>query len=126
MVLLVGLLALLISGCQSERVKPLDKPSWINDPGDGAVGSAVTHVRGRHAQEELAIARARERLAARYGVELSSVQTITERVVNDRSYVTSNKLIDQSMSKREIRAHVEEVWYDSQHDVVWVWVVPVN
>jgi len=102
------------------------QPDWINDPQDGAVGSAVTHIQGRHAQEELAISRARERLAARYGVELSSVQTIRERVVNDRAYVTSDKLIEQAISKRKVKAHVRAIWYDEAHDVVWAWVYPVE
>ncbi len=123
--LLLAFLMVMVAGCGDDNVKP-EQPSWINDPQDGAVGSAVTHVRGRHAQEELAITRARERLAARYGVELSSVQTITERVVNDKAYVTSNKLIDQSISRREIKAHVREIWYDPSSDVVWAWVYPVN
>ena len=122
---LPGLLLLLLAACNETReVEP--PPAWITDPDDGAVGSAVTHVRGRHAQEELAITRARERLAARYGVELSSVQTITEKVVNENAYVTSLKQIDQSISKREIKAHVRAIWYDASQDVVWAWVYPVN
>ena len=115
----------LLVACNSTPVaRP--QPEWINDPQDGAVGSAVTHVQGRHAQEELAISRARERLAARYGVELGSVQTIRERVVNDRAYVTSDKLIEQAISKRVVKAHVRAIWYDDAHDVVWAWVYPVE
>lgn len=123
--LLASLLILSLTACQQNR-PDVERPGWINDPQDGAVGSAVTHVRGRHAQEELAITRARERLASRYGVEVSSVQAVTERVINDRAYVTSNKLIDQSIKKTEIKAHVRETWYDAAQDVVWVWVYPVD
>jgi len=122
--LLTGLLVMV--SCSQNVREPVVQPDWINNPEDGAAGSAVTHVRGRHAQEELAITRARERLAARYGVELSSVQTVSERVINDRAYVTSSKVIDQAVSKREIKAHVRETWYDPDHDVIWVWVYPVN
>lgn len=120
------LLCTMIMAACNETMPVVEKPAWINNPGEGAVGSAVTHVRGRHAQEELAITRARERLAARFGVEVGSVQTITERVINDRSYVTSNKLIDQSVKKREVKAHVRETWYDHAQDVIWVWVYPVE
>lgn len=119
------LCSLALFSCNESR-PVVEEPAWINDPGEGAVGSAVTHVRGRHAQEELAITRARERLAARMGVELSSVQTVTERVINERAYVTSNKLIDQSVKNREIKAHVRETWYDNSRDVIWVWVYPVE
>jgi hypothetical protein len=115
-----------LAACQSDAPAKPEQPAWITDPQDGAVGSAVTHVRGRHAQEELAITRARERLAARFGVELSSVQTILERVVNEKAYVTSNKQIEQAISKREIKAHVRATWYDERRDVVWAWVYPVN
>ena len=113
------------AACQSEPVKP-SKPEWITSPGQGAVGSSVTHVKGRHYQEELAIARARERLAARYGVEISSVQSISEKVVNDRAYVTSVKQIEQAVKSQTVKAQVRETWYDAAHDEIWVWVYPVN
>lgn len=114
-----------ITACQSEAVKPA-KPDWIADPGQGAIGSSVTHVKGRYYQEELAIARARERLAARYGVEISSVQSIKERVANDKAYVTSVKQIEQAVKSQTVKAQVRETWYDAAHDEVWVWVYPVN
>ena len=114
-----------ITACQSEAVKPA-KPDWIASPGQGAVGSSVTHVKGRHYQEELAIARARERLAARYGVEISSVQSIKEKVVNDKVYVTSVKQIEQAVKTKTVKAQVRETWHDSAHDEIWVWVYPVN
>lgn len=120
------LFAFLITACGSESVKPLAKPDWINNPEQGAVGSSTTHVKGRHYQEDLAISRARERLAARYGVKISSVQKITERVVNDKSYVTSNKQIDQAIKNKEVKAHVRATWHDTQQDELWVWVYPVN
>jgi len=120
------ILTLLITACGSDAVKPMAKPDWINNPEQGAVGSSTTHVKGRHYQEDLAISRAREKLAARYGVEISSVQQITERVVNDNSYVTSNKQIDQAITNKEVKAHVRATWHDTNRDELWVWVYPVN
>lgn len=114
-----------LNACQSDPVKPA-KPAWIASPDQGAVGSSVTHVKGRYFQEELAIARARERLAARYGVEISSVQTIRETVANDRAYVTSVKQIDQAVKSRTVKAQVRETWYDAAHDEFWVWVYPIK
>jgi hypothetical protein len=123
--MLLTLLIALASACSS-GVKLPPPPDWIDNPGDGAIGSSVTHVKGRHFQQELAIARARERLAARYGVEVSSIQTITEKVVNDTAYVTSSKQIDQTVNRQLVKARVRETWHDTAHDEFWVWLVPVE
>ena len=119
------IMILLVSACSSGPARPV-KPDWIQNPEQGAVGSSATHIKGRHYQEDLAISRARERLAARYGVEISSIQTIKERVVNDRAYLTSDKQIDQSIKNKEVKAHVRAVWHDWSQDELWVWVYPVN
>jgi len=116
--------AILLIGCNQQKTQ--QKPEWITDPGDGAVGSCKTHVKGRHYQEELAIGRARERLAARYGVEVSSIQTIKEKIVNEKAYVRSDKEILQTVNKTTVRAHVRETWIDKEYDEVWVWVYPVS
>jgi hypothetical protein len=124
--LICGLIMLvMLSACNSGDTLP-DEPDWISNPGDGTVGSAVTHIKGRYYQEDLAISRARERLAARYGVEVSSVQTIKEQVRNDHAYVTSTKQIDQSVKRTTVKAQVRETWYDRAHDVMWVWLYPVD
>lgn len=124
-VLLLCILMLVLPGCQSAPPPAEQPPAWIAEPGDGAVGSSGTHVRGRHFQEELAITRARERLAARYGVTLSSVSTITEKVRNDALYVSSDHEIRQAVTDREVKAHVRAVWYDRTTDTVWVWLYPI-
>ena len=120
----VGLTFFFVISCNQKQVK--DKPEWLTDPGDGAVGSCKTHVKGRHYQEELAIARARERLAARYGVEVSSVQTIKEKIINDKAYVRSDKEVLQTVNKTVVKAHVRKTWLDKQYDEIWVWVYPVS
>jgi len=116
--------ALLLAGCQHSAAK--QRPAWIDDPGDGVVGFASTHVKGPYYQQELAIARARARLAARYGVDVSSVQTIREKVANDRAYVSSDKNILQQVRTTTVRAQVREIWHDKVRDEIWVWVYPVN
>ncbi|MDH5388400.1 MAG: hypothetical protein OEY06_08115 [Gammaproteobacteria bacterium] len=119
------LLIFFTSACGSKTVKQ-DIPAWINNPEQGAVGSSTTHVRGRHYQEDLAISRAREKLAAQLGVEISSVQTINERVINDKAYVTSDKQISQSIKNQEVKAQVRATWHDTQRDELWVWIYPIN
>lgn len=115
--------SLIACGNHSTRSDP---PSWIDNPGDGAVGSSTTHVKGRYYQEELAIARARERLAARYGVDISSIQTIHEKIVNDNAYVTSDKRVLQEVNNQTVKAQVRAIWHDKVRDEVWVWVYPVS
>lgn len=121
----IFLTILLITACGPGTVKP-ERPAWINNPKQGAVGFSSTHVRGRHYQEELAILRAREKLAARYGVEINSIQTIRERVVNDKAYVTSDKKINQSIKNQTVKAQVRATWHDTSRDELWVWVYPIN
>ena len=123
-IFLFSIFFILLNECGESNIKPM--PAWIDEPEKGAVGSCTTHIRGRHYQEELAISRARERLAARYGVEVTSVQTINEKVVNNRSYITSDKEILQHVNKTTVRAHVREIWHDKKRDEVWAWVYPIS
>ena len=120
------ILVFMVTACGSESVKPLAQPDWISNPQQGAVGSSTTHVRGRHYQEDLAISRAREKLAARYGVSISMQQTITEKVSNDKVYVVSNKKIEQAIKNKEVKAHVRETWHNTQRDELWAWVYPID
>ena len=124
--IVIGLLCMLAMACQSGNSRDTAVPGWVQNPGDGAVGSAVTHVKGLHFQEELAIARARERLAGRYGVEVSSVQTIREQVVNENAYVTSDKVSEQVIKNNTVKAHVRATWHDKNKDVIWAWVYPID
>ena len=103
-----------------------DRPAWIENPENGAVGSAPTHVKGRNAQEELAIARARTRLAARLGVTVDSVQQIQETVVNDQASVTMQSETTQTIKNATVKAHTKAIWHDAQRDVIYAWVVPVQ
>jgi hypothetical protein len=101
-----------------------ERPDWIDNPGIGTVGSASTHVRGSYAQEELAIARARSRLAARLGVEVNSVQQIRESVANEQSSVASQKETTQEITNKTVKAFTQARWYDKERDIIYVLVVP--
>ena len=67
-----------------------------------------------------------KRLAARYGVEISSVQTIGERVANDKTFITSDKQINQSVKNQKVKAQIRATWHDTQRDELWVWIYPIN
>jgi len=101
-----------------------DRPDWIDNPGIGVVGSAPVHVRGRHAQEELAISRARTRLAARLGVEVDSIQHISEKHTNDNSNVSSDRQTTQKISNKTVKAYTRALWHDPDRDIVYAWVIP--
>jgi type IV pilus biogenesis protein CpaD/CtpE len=102
------------------------RPSWIENPGDGVSSSAAFHVRGKQAQEELAISRAREEFAKRYGVTISSDHDIAQSTVNDRTSSISEKSIREEVRDREVKAQVREKWVDPASGALWVWIVPAD
>lgn len=120
-IIMLSCIALLACGARHPS-----RPNWIDNPGNGAVGSCTTHVKGRYYQEELAVARARERLAARLGVEVNSIQTIRETIVNDHAYVRSDKNTLQQVKNATVKARVKARWRDPERDEIYVWMVPVN
>lgn len=123
---LISVICFFAIACQSDNVKKAGMPGWIEDPKDGAVGSCPTHVMGRHQQEELAIDRARIRLAARYGVTIDQIKNINEKVNNERYNVSSETVSQLVIKNKEVKAHVRKIWYDRTKDTVWAWVYPVN
>lgn len=121
------LLALALTGCASKPSRPVEdapRPAWIENPGDGVSASAGYHVRGKQAQEELAISRAREEFAKRYGVTISSDHDIAQTTVNDRTSSVSAKEIREEVRDREVKAQVKEKWWDPASGALWVWLVP--
>ena len=124
--LLISLFCLIAISCQSGNSKDAGRPGWIENPKNGAVGSCPTHVMGRHQQEELAIDRARTRLAARYGVTVDQIKNINEQVNNDRYSVTAETISTLVIKNKEVKAHVRATWHDKAKDEMWAWVYPVN
>lgn len=100
------------------------RPAWILQPGDGVSASAGFHVKGRQAQEDLAISRAREEFSKRHGVKISSDHTILQVVANDRLTSVSQKDILEEVRNNEVRATVKAKWLDPVSGHLWVWLVP--
>ena len=123
--LLITLLCLFTFACQSGNTKSA-QPAWIENPQDGAVSSCTTHVQGRQAQEELAISRARARLAARMGVTVEQVSVTHEKVVNDAANVSKETMTRETIKNNTVKARVRETWYDRKNDTIWVWLYPVK
>jgi hypothetical protein len=126
---MASLLLATLAGClaalpSKKAVDDGSQPAWVNNPGDGATGSAGVHVRGRVAQEALAISRAREELAKRLGVTISSQSVTEQRVNNNRLSSTSQNQMQESVSSVEVKATVKAKWLDPDTQMMWVWVVP--
>jgi hypothetical protein len=119
-VLLLSLPLFSLAGCAQAR------PEWIDNPGKGAVGSSPMHVFGKQAQEELAITRARIRLAARLGVVINSVQQIKETVTNDQGSVTSERKTTEEISQEAIRSVIQNIWHDLERDIIYALVIPIE
>lgn len=118
----------LLSGCLANmngaNLQANQRPNWIDNPGEGVSASAGVHVRGRVAQEALAVTRAREELAKRLGVKIDSQSTTDQRVSNDRMSSTSSKQIQEIVTAAEVKAAVKAKWLEPGSDVLWVWLMP--
>ena len=113
-----------LSKKSAAEVDPDARPDWINNPGDGVSASAGTHVKGRVAQEELAIQRAREELAKRKGVSIESEQVSAQMVANGRANTTGQKVTHEVTNQSEVKGQIKAKWRDPNSDVFWVWLVP--
>jgi hypothetical protein len=108
----------------AQPIDPLARPTWVDNPGEGVSASAGTHIRGRVAQEALAVSRAREELAKRMGVTISSETVTEQRVQNERMTTKSATQMQESVSGKEVKASVKAKWLDPNSQMLWVWLVP--
>jgi hypothetical protein len=122
--ILVMLQAFFLSSCASVAPVNSERPAWIDNPGNGVSASAGMHVRGRVAQEELAIFRAREEYAKRFGVTIQSAQNISTTVSNGRSSTVGAQAAQENINQADVKAVVKAKWRDPESDVLWVWLVP--
>ncbi len=114
-------------GCVSTgRKQASGRPDWINDPGEGASAAAGEHINGRVAQEELAIARARDELARRTGVRVSNVMSSDMVAAGQTAITSAQSQSQQTVTGAEVRAAVRAKWLDTNTGLLWVWVVPVK
>ncbi len=125
--LIASILLLSLAACAAP-VKPIvdARPAWIDNPGNGVSASAGMHIRGKVAQEELAIARAREEFAKRFGVSIRSAQTLSTTVANGRSNTVGTQVTQEASQQVDVKAMVKAKWLDTANDVLWVWLVPAD
>ena len=105
---------------------PNVRPAWIENPGNGVSASAGVHVRGKGAQEELAVLRGREEFAKRFGVSIASEQNVSTTVENGHASTTANQMTHEETHQTDVKAVVKAKWRDPDSEVLWVWLVPSN
>lgn len=101
-----------------------ERPAWIDNPGNGVSASAGMHVRGKVAQEELAIFRAREEYAKHFGVTIEAAQTTATSVASGRSSTVGTQVAHEELKQSDVKAEVKAKWRDPDSDVLWIWLVP--
>jgi hypothetical protein len=119
--------ALALGGCLASG-KPEagnGRPAWIDQPGDGVSASAGFHVMGRQAQEELAITRAREEYAKRFGVSVSSEHVMRQSATQQQLATRSDKRVTETVRDQDVKARVAAKWLDPD-GTLWVWLVPAR
>ncbi len=124
-ILLAMLASLALAACVAGGQQIANaRPIWIDNPGNGVSASAGMHVRGDAAQEELAILRAREEYAKRFGVAIQSSQVVSTTVANDRSNTVGAQVAHEDSRQSDIKAMIKAKWRDPDTDELWVWLVP--
>jgi hypothetical protein len=121
--------AILLSGCNALQKKSAApqvpaRPVWIENPGNGVSASAGWNPRGRAAQEEMAIARARNEYAKRFGVEVAGVLEQSTTVFGSSSSSSGSTELKETVNQKDVRAEVKAKWLDPSSDTIWVWLVP--
>ena len=112
-------------GCAQKAINN-SVPNWIYGAEIGVVASCGFHIKGHYYQQECAVQRARERLAAQQGVTVSSISLLSQSVSNDLSLVNMNKDIVSEVKTKTVKARVKEHYYDVQRDEYYVWMVSTN
>lgn len=132
--LIAACTTIVLSGCNTTlpgmmakpQEDPNGRPAWIENPGNGVSASAGVHIKGRIAQEELAIQRAREEYAKRFGVTIESEAVMSQTVSGGRANAVGVKASREETKQSDVKAQVKAKWRDPGSDVFWVWLVPAG
>lgn len=121
--------SVVLAGCNMLQKKPAapaapSRPVWIDNPGSGVSASAGWNPRGRAAQEEMAVARARTEYAKRFGVEVSAVTEASTTVFGSSSSSSGSTGLRETVNQKDVKAEVKAKWHDPASDTIWIWLVP--
>jgi hypothetical protein len=129
--LVLGVLFLLFSGCNSQPTvqheQKSSKPAWILNPSmDGKVGAVGvagrTYDQKESTKRKLAIGRALDELTLQRGVKVNLNMSKVEVVKNDRVSSTMDVKSDYKANSN-VTAHIEQVWEDPLTQELYIWMV---
>jgi len=117
-----------IAGCGSPEPKAAaGMPEWVFNPGMsgkiGGVGSAVTHIRGRSAQREVAISRALDEIARQMGVKVSTILSTQASAGEGGASSSMQSYSFQTTDGKTVKARIKAMWHDGYRDELFVWMV---
>ena len=120
------LIGLVLTGCNGTQVKPthskFEKPNWIDNSLGGAVGSCGSHMKGKAAQEELALDRALTELAKQKRVNVTSSSYSTQKE-SGIGYSSTNINHTHVNTDAQVRSEIKAKWRDPKTDIFYVWVI---
>lgn len=127
--IITAVAALWLAGCGQPAPKGESggMPEWVYNPGMsgkiGGVGSAITHVRGRAAQREMAISRALDEIARQMGVKVSNVLSTQASAGEGGASSSMQTYSFQTTDGRTVKATIKAMWHDSYRNELFVWMV---
>lgn len=119
---------MIIMACATNPAKKM--PPWITNPNldghTGGCGSAGLHIKGPHAQRQLAISRAIDELARQQSVEVTNIIAVKTSGNRDRFKSEVDSFSVQTSSGQSIQAGIRAVWQDPRTERLYVWAVIDN
>lgn len=113
------------SGCGATAPAPKaghEKPEWVYNHTEGAVGICDTHMKGDAAQEQVAMDRALEKLSKQQGVEVQS-QSVSQQKETAAYYSSGHKSTATIKANNKVNAKIKDTWRDPRNNRYYVWMV---
>jgi PBP1b-binding outer membrane lipoprotein LpoB len=99
-----------------------EKPDWIYNHTEGAVGICDTHMKGDAAQEQVAMDRALEKLSKQQGVEVQS-ESFSQQKETAAYYSSGHKSTATIKANNKVKAKIKKTWRDPRNNRYYVWMV---
>ncbi len=119
-----------IIACATTATAPVKLPPWVANPNlggqTGGCGSAGIHIKGPHAQRELAVSRAIDELARQMQVKVSNITAVKISGNRDRVNADIKSYSVHTSKGMELRVKIKDVWQHPRTGRLYVWAVIDN